>query len=297
MSNRNGVFVVTVEERFEYRMVDIQEMTQKRVVYTLSGIEAISTRKDLTYKTVDGMHLKMDVYYPANLQSTSRYPAVILVHGDGPAELLKDAKEWGNFVSLGQLLAAVGVVAITFNHRATDGWTKLEEVASDIDDLVQFVGEQAESLQVEKDALCLWAFSAGAPFGLRTALRNAPTSIRSIVSYYGLLDIQPMRPIVPATVTDSVLRELSPICYLENDAQSITPLFIVRAGLDRPDLNGITDNFITKAFTHNASITAVNHALGHHSFDILDDNERSREIIRQTLDFVRTHLEKSSYHV
>ncbi|GHO57426.1 hypothetical protein [Ktedonobacter robiniae] len=73
------MFVVTVEERFEYRMVDIQEMTQKRVVYTLSGIDAVLIRKDLTYKTVGGMHLKMDVYYPSNLQSTSRYPAVILV--------------------------------------------------------------------------------------------------------------------------------------------------------------------------------------------------------------------------
>ncbi|GHO61852.1 hypothetical protein KSC_007440 [Ktedonobacter sp. SOSP1-52] len=74
------MFVVTVEERFEYRMVDIQEMTQKRVVYTLSGIEAISIRKDLTYKTVGGMHLKMDVYYPSNLQSITvscRHPGCV----------------------------------------------------------------------------------------------------------------------------------------------------------------------------------------------------------------------------
>jgi hypothetical protein len=64
----------------------------------------------------------------------------------------------------------------------------------------------------------------------------------------------------------------------------------VRAGLDQPDLNSIIDNFIVKAFAQNVSITAVNHATGHHSFDILDNNERSREIIKQTLDFIKTHL-------
>jgi acetyl esterase/lipase len=278
-------------------MIDLRESVQKRVVYTLPGMEAVTTRKDLTYKTIAGTDLKMDLYYPANFQGKSGYPAVILVHGDGPAELLRDAKEWGVFVSLGQLLATQGVVAITFNHRATDGWTKLDEVASDIDDLVHAVREQAASLQVEKDSLCLWAFSAGAPFGLRAALRNAPAYIRCIVSYYGLLSLQPLRPILPETVTDTTLRELSPICYLENDAQNIAPLFIVKAGLDRPDLNSISDSFISRAFTQNVSITAMNHATGHHSFDILDDNERSREIIKQTLDFIRTHLEKGSHHV
>jgi acetyl esterase/lipase len=271
-------------------MIDLSEIIKKRAVYTLPGMENVHTRKDITYKTVDGTDLKMDIYYPTNLQSTSRYPAVILVHGDGPAELLKDAKEAGVFVSLGQLLAVSGVIAITFNHRVTDGWTKLREAASDVDNLIHYVREQAESLQVEKDALGLWVFSAGGPFGLSTALRTTPHYIRALVSYYGLLDLRSLRPIVPATVTDATLQELSPLYYLEQDVQNIAPLFIVRAGLDQPDLNSIIDNFIVKAFAQNVSITAVNHATGHHSFDILDNNERSREIIKQTLDFIKTHL-------
>lgn len=272
-------------------MVDLSEIVRKRAVYTLPGMEAVNVRKDLSYKTIDGTDLKLDIYYPAELQRQSRYPAVILVHGDGPVEVLRNAKEYGIFVSLAQLLATIGIIAITFNHRVTDGWAKLEEAASDVDDLVQYVCEQAESVQVKKDALCLWTFSAGAPFGLRTALRNAPEHIRAIVAYYGLLDLQPLRPIVPATTTDATLRELSAISYLENDAQSIPPLFIVRAGLDRPDLNSILDTFVAQAFKQNVSITAVNHATGHHGFDFLDDNERSREIIRQTLDFIKVHLE------
>ncbi|GER91354.1 hypothetical protein KDW_55160 [Dictyobacter vulcani] len=271
-------------------MVDLREMSRMRVVYTLPGMEAVNVRKDLIYKTSDGADLKMDIYYPEDLQSQSCYPAVILVHGDGPAELLRDAKEHGAFVSLGQLLARMGVIAITFNHRVTDGWKRLEETASDVDDLMQYVCEQSESLQVKKDALCMWTFSAGAPFGLRTALRNAPAHIRALVAYYGLLDLQSLRSIVPATTTDATLREFSAISYLEKDVQSIPPLFIVRAGLDRPDLNSILDTFVAQAFKQNASITAVNHGTGHHGFDFLDDNERSREIIRQTLDFINARL-------
>ena len=86
-------------------MVDLREIGKKRIVYTLPGMEAVTPRKDLTYKSIDGTYLKMDIYYPVNLQSKSSYPAVIPVHGDGPAGLLRNAKEWGVSVSFGQLLA------------------------------------------------------------------------------------------------------------------------------------------------------------------------------------------------
>jgi hypothetical protein len=33
----------------------------------------------------------------------------------------------------------------------------------------------------------------------------------------------------------------------------------------------------------------LNHATGRHGFDVEDDNERSREIIKRTLDFIRAH--------
>jgi len=148
--------------------------------------------------------------------------------------------------------------------------------------------KRSRALQVEKDALCLWAFSAGVPFGLRTAMRNAPTYIRGIVAYYGPVDLRPMSSIRPGM--DTLLQELSPICYLEEDVPNGAPIFIMRAGLNQPDINVSVDNLIAKAFIQNVSVTAVNHPTGHHGFDILDDDERSREIIKPTLDFVRTRL-------
>jgi len=43
----------------------------------------------------------------------------------------------------------------------------------------------------------------------------------------------------------------------------------------------------------NRPITLVNHAEGPHSFDLLDDSETSRRIIRQVLDFLTSQLTRA----
>ena len=71
---------------------------------------------------------------------------------------------------------------------------------------------------------------------------------------------------------------------------NVPPLLIVRAGLDDPDLNAGIDALVRVALERNLNVDILNHATGHHAFDMLDDNERSREIIRATLAFLQTHL-------
>jgi len=71
----------------------------------------------------------------------------------------------------------------------------------------------------------------------------------------------------------------------------IAPILIARAGLDNPVLNGGVDRFVQEALSKNASLDLCNHPTGHHGFDILDDNDRSREIIKRTIEFIRTHGE------
>ena len=68
-------------------------------------------------------------------------------------------------------------------------------------------------------------------------------------------------------------------------------LLIARAGLDNPWLNGTIDRFVQQALDVGASLDLMNHPAGRHSFDILDDDLRSREIIRRTLAFLRDCLE------
>ena len=69
------------------------------------------------------------------------------------------------------------------------------------------------------------------------------------------------------------------------------PLFIARADQDQmPNLNETIDRFLVKALSCNLPITFVNHPAAPHAFDLFDDSETSREILRQILAFMKFHL-------
>jgi acetyl esterase/lipase len=266
----------------------LKEQLPKHVVYTVPGMDRVKSRTNLTYKRVGDTELKADVYSPPG--SASTHSAVILIHGGYlPRNLLTKPKDWGVFTSYGQLLAASGFVAITFNHRFY-GWDSLQDSQSDVNDLIAYVRSNAASLGVDKERICLWAFSGGGPF-LSQVMRDTPPYVRCIVSYYALLDLQSLRNAIPLSIKDEVLTEFSPLHYMGVNAGKIAPMLIARAGLDSPGLNGGVDRFVQEALSKNASLDLCNHPTGHHGFDILDDNDRSREIIRRTIEFIRTHCD------
>ena len=192
-------------------------------------------------------------------------------------------------IAAAECLAASGFVAVTFNHRFY-GWDTLQDSESDVTDLVAYVRGNAASFGIDKDRICLWAFSGGGPF-LSQAMREMPDYLRCIVSYYALLDLLPLRKTIPPSVTDEVLARFSPLHYMSANGGKIAPILIARAGLDNPVLNGGVDRFVQEALSKNASLDLCNHPTGHHGFDILDDNDRSREIIKRTIEFIRTHCE------
>lgn len=50
------------------------------------------------------------------------------------------------------------------------------------------------------------------------------------------------------------------------------------------------DEFVAVASERNIPFTLMNHPTGEHAFDLLNDDARSREIIRATLAFLSEHL-------
>ena len=65
------------------------------------------------------------------------------------------------------------------------------------------------------------------------------------------------------------------------------PVLYVRAGLDRPPVNESIAALTALAVGQNAPVTLLNYAGGHHAFEIADDNAATREVIDQTLEFVK----------
>src|SRR5260221_11359401 len=202
-------------------MVDFNEVLKKRIVYEIPGMDQARVVENRVYKTVNGVDLLLDAYYPANLRDGEQRPAVLFVHGLGPAELVKHIKNSGQYVSWGQLIAAGGLIAVTFNHRSPDEHIFLGDVAGDVDDLVGYVRKHAEELRIDKERMAIWTCSAGVPLGIRSALLGTPTFVKCLVAYYGPLDLQELQ--TEWELTEDEVREFSATTYLEY-AEKLAPM-------------------------------------------------------------------------
>jgi acetyl esterase/lipase len=253
----------------------------KRIVYSVPGMERIKARKDVVWKRVEGLELKLDVYTPPGGSQGKPLPAIVFIHGGPiPSNLRTEPKEWGVYISHGQLAAASGFVGVTFNHRYY-GFDRLRDAQGDVNDLVAYLRANAAMLGIDPERITLWAFSGGGLF-LSNALRDAPPYVRCLIAYYALLDFAPS-----AAGGEDAAKEFSPLQQLKQKGQAVPPLLVARAGLDNPALNVALGRFAQEAMTRNVTIDFVNHAAGHHGFDFLDDDERTREIIRRTIEFIR----------
>ena len=265
----------------------IRAIASKRIVYTVPLMKRVRVRKNLIYKQIDGVDLKFDVYSRVSAHR-GRRPVVIFIHGGRiPPNLLTTPKEWGAYVSFGQLVAASGFVGVTFNHRFY-AWESLANSQSDLMDLIAYVRAHADEFGVDSNRIVLWAVSAGGIF-LSQPLRDRPPYIKCLVAYYAELDLRNERPSAPASVSDETLRDFSPAYYLSKGSRGIPPIFIARAGLDETTLNAGLDRFVQLALSSNLTLDLANHATGHHGFDVEDDDERSREIIKRTIEFIKLH--------
>jgi acetyl esterase/lipase len=262
-------------------------ITEMRVVHRVPGMDQVQVRRNLVYRTVGETRLELDVYSPST-PSSARRPAVILVHG-GPVPAGARPKDWGMFVSYGQMLAASGFTAVTFNHRfygAPGG--ELPDAAGDLAAAVAHVRQRSDELGVDRERIALWAFSGGGPL-LSAPLRERWPFVRAIAAYYAVLDLQVRPPGVTGGMSDETRREFSALLHL-SAGEKTPPTLVARAGKDNPWTNATIDRFVQEALARNAPLELITHPAGEHGFDILNDDDRSREIIARTLDFLKHHL-------
>src|SRR5690242_6483934 len=96
-------------------------ITKTPAVYTMPGVEAVTIRRDEPYRTTVDGSLTLDVYYPPNHSGEGRTPAVVFVTGFsdvGAKRLLGcTANEMASFVSWARLVAASGMVAVTYKNE------------------------------------------------------------------------------------------------------------------------------------------------------------------------------------
>jgi dienelactone hydrolase len=237
-----------------------QNLLAQPVVLKLPGMEKAEVRRDVVYKTEGDQPFKLDLYLPPDTPAGARLPVVVFINGVGDppaASGVPKVKEWGQYTSWPRLVAASGMAAVTYESRG-------QEADVDADDLLDYVRKNAAALKVDENRVSIWACSANVRTGLSAAMQPGRNYIRSAVFYYGFMGL----PAVRADV----------------------PIFVARAGYDNLQLNNTLDGYVRRALDAEAQVTLVNYADGQHAFDVRDDTERSREIVRQTLDFLKFHF-------
>ena len=259
-------------------------IAKKTVVYTMPGVDAVTVRRDVEYHTADTGALAMDVYYPPGAAAGGAVPAVVLIAGYPDPGLRKmlgcPFKEMGSSVSWARLLAASGLVAITYTNHTP----------ADVHLLLAHVRRRAGTLGIDESRLGVWASSGNVPLALSLLMRDAEAPLRCAVLMYGYtLDLDAAAAVANAATTFHFANPGAGRSM--TDLRADIPMFVARAGRDEtPGLNDTLDRFVTAALVHNLPLTLVNHADGPHAFDLLHDSDTSRNIVRQVLAFMRLHL-------
>ncbi len=228
------------------------EVTTQFVVYAVPGMDRVTVRRDVPYKTADGRELRLDLYYPPDHRADAKRPAVVFINGVGD-RAGSTLKEWEIYKSWGRLVAASGWIGVNFEARSNS--------ASDISDVFAYLRGHAAGLGVDADRIGAWACSGNVTAGLPVLMTQVDAGVRGAVIYYGHAELT------------SIRKDL--------------PVYYVRAGRDNPRLNSGIAEIWKQAIAADAPWVMVNAPASQHAFDALDETDESRRIVRETLDFYR----------
>jgi acetyl esterase/lipase len=155
--------------------------------------------------------------------------------------------------------------------------------------ILQHLRDHAASLGIDGRRLGLFAASGHVPLALWLLMQPERREVRCAVLCCGyMLDLHGA-----SSVAD--MQKSFPFANpgtgksMENVRNDV-PLLVVRAGRDQFGVNESLDDFISGALDRDLPVRLINHAGAPHAFDLFDDSEATREIIREILRFMQFHL-------
>ena len=248
------------------------------VVLQVPGAEAVDVTRDRRW---GGGGRLFDLYRPPD--AAGPLPAVVLVTGFADPGFRAVAgcafKDTAPFSSWARLLAASGLAAVAYSN---------EDPAADAPAVLAYLRDHAAELGIDAGRLGLWACSGHAPNALAALGRTPSPAIRCAALCYGyLLDVEGSTDVAAAGrqfgfVVPDVAADVIP---------PGVPLLIARAGADAtPGVNASIDRFARYAESRALDVEIVEHPTGPHAFDVLEESDTSRAVIRRVVDYLRDRL-------
>jgi len=262
------------------------EIATKKVVYEIAGADEVTVRLDVPYRDSADRALGMDIYYPPGASDRARLPAMVFALGfsdEGARTRIGcAAKEMESYICWARLAAMSGIAAVAY--------TTSTDPAADLAAVLQRIQADAAALRIDETRVALWSCSGHGPTALSMLMHGAMARPACAVLYYPYtLDLDGSTGVADAGRTFGFKTPCAGRSV--SDLLPDVPTYIARAGLDAmPSLNTALDRFVAAALACNLPITVVNHSTGPHAFDLMDDGECARAIIRQTLAFLQMHL-------
>jgi hypothetical protein len=242
-------------------------------------MESVKIIEDIVYKAYADSSLAFDMYRPYNSERQI-LPVAIITAGYRTDAI--DLTKFGPTTSWAKLIAASGFAAIIYETL---------DQKLDLEDLIAFLRENGDALNLDRDQFGLWTCSGNTPTALTFILESNLDYIKCGVIYYGLMLAEGWKHLDYWDSVGLSMSFLTPRVNWDSEINSNTPLLVVRAGLEHaPFLNQSIDDFLLKANERNLPVTFINFPDGHHGFDYKDDNDKSREIIKFTIEYFKSHL-------
>lgn len=244
------------------------DLFKKHLVYQVESMNSIRPTK-FNYRDT----LNADIYVPIMKVATKEFPCVIFVSGFTRINFTKVQfySDWA------KLMAVNGIIGIVYETNSP---------SDDFDRLNEYLTANAKSLHLDKDKIGIWSCSGNSLLAVNKVNESNHFKCHSI--YYGLTVTTESKYIKDV----EEMAKKNGFAYAVNkEYTSTTPTLIVRAGKDNWTiiLNSI-DDFINTLLARNIPFEFINYAEGSHSFDMLDDNAASKQIIVETVEFFRKEL-------
>jgi len=258
-----------------------EDATKSPLVLRLPEMEQVQVRKDLIFKEAGGEKLGMDIYYPPALEPGEQLPAVVFILGFPNSVQFGKLKEWRIYTDWARLAAASGFAGVLYETTSPE---------ADIGDLLDHLRRNAAALRIDENRFALWSCSGNVLTALTVLMGERQAFIKCAAFYYGLM-LAPDQKFLDSLIdlNKQVKFSMAGLDKIKNWHRDL-PLFIARAGKDTEVVNQGLDHFAASCLANNVPLTLVNYAEGRHGFDMVDDTDQSREIIRNTIEFFRFHL-------
>lgn len=196
-----------------------------------------TVERDITYCTMDGVELKMDVYYPP--ENNGRFAVTMYVHGGGWRG--GDKAEGAGAVEIPKLQQA-GFLVVSVNYRLAPEY-KFPAMIEDVKCAVRSLRAHADEYNLDPNRIGVWGSSAGGHLAalLGTSDESAgfdvgeyldySSRVQAVVDMFGPVDLTRAFPAAQTQNASQVfsadqLEAASPVAYISAD----DPPFLILQG-------------------------------------------------------------------